>query len=134
MKKHMVIVSIIILFFCVSVHAGNDEKGDAGFWKGLIIKIGQIVPKKKLVVKTSVAGIRGASADADTIYWKDEEKRIVVTEEEFDLFKAAVNEAVIGNRDGALKMFEQFRVSYPESPLNIDTKKAIEELTEKPHQ
>jgi len=53
----------------------------------------------------------------------------VVSEEELDVFKAAVNEAMKGNRDGALKMFEKFRISYPESELNIDTKKAIEKLT-----
>jgi hypothetical protein len=135
MKKYMAIVSIIILFFCVSVHAGDDQKGGAGFWKGLIIKIGQFVPKKKLTVTTSVAGVRSASADdGDTLYWKDEKKQFVVTEEELDLFKAAVNEAMEGNRDGALKMFERFSVSYPESPLHIDAKKAIENLTAGSHQ
>jgi len=128
MKKHMVIVSISILFFCVLVYAGDDQKVDSDFWKELIIRLGQIVPKKILVVSTS-RSIRGTRADADTLYWKDEEKQIVVSEEELDVFKAAVNEAMKGNRDGALKMFEKFRISYPESELNIDTKKAIEKLT-----
>ncbi len=130
MKKHMAIVSIIILFFCISVHAGDTLKDGAGFWKGLMIKIGQFIPKKKLAVKTSVAGVRSASQDdGDMLYWKDEKKQIVVTEEELELFKKAVNEAMEGNRVGALKMFERFNVSYPESPLHIDAKKAIENLT-----
>lgn len=130
MKKRMAIVTIIILFFCVSLYAGDAQQEGAGFWKGLMIKIGQFIPKKKLAVTTSVAGVRAARQDkGDTLYWKDEKKQIVVAEEELELFKAAVNKAMEGDRGGALKMFERFSVSYPESPLNIDAKKAIENLT-----
>ncbi len=130
MKKHMAIISIVVLVFCVSVHAGEDETSGPGFWKGLLMKIGQFAPKKKLSVTTSVAGVRAAGTDdGDALYWKSENKQIVVTEEELTLFKAAVNKAMEGDKITALKMFERFSITYPDSPLGLDAKKAIENLT-----
>ncbi len=128
MKKTALAILIAVLLG-VSAQAGNEQKEKEAFWKKMLIKLGQIVPKKKLVVKTSVAGIRGVRyEDAESLYWKDEEKSIVVSEEELEAFKAAINRALEGDMDQARKMLKEFSATYPESPLRMDAKKAIGEL------
>lgn len=128
MKKTALAI-LITLLLGVSAQAADEQKEKEDFWKKMLIKLGQIVPKKKLVVKTSVAGIRGVRyEDAESLYWKDEEKSIVVSEEELGAFKAAINRALEGDMDQAREMLKEFSVTYPESPLRIDAKKAIGEL------
>lgn len=130
MRKHVAIISILVLIFCVTVYAADDQASGQGFWKGLLKKVGQFIPKKKLSVTTSVAGVRAAGSDeGETLYWKDENKQVVVTDEELTLFKTAVNKAMEGDKATALKMFERFSNTYPDSPLSVDAIKAVENLT-----
>jgi len=120
---------LIALLLSVSAQAADEQKEKGDFWKKMLIKLGQIIPKKKLTVKTSVAGIRGVKyEDGESLYWKDEEKIIVVSEEELGAFKAAINRALEGNVDQAREMLKEFSTTYPESPLRVDAKKAIGEL------
>ena len=127
--KKTVIALLIAILLGVPAQATDKQKEKEDFWKKMLIKLGQIVPKKKLVVKTSIAGIRGVRyEDGASLYWKDEEKIIVVNEEELGAFKAAINRAMEGEIDQARKMLKEFDATYPESPLRIDVKKAIGEL------
>jgi len=127
--KKMALALLIAALLGVSAQAADQQKEKEAFWKKMLIKLGQIVPKKKLVVKTSVAGIRGVrNEDSDVLYWKDEEKSIVVSEEELEAFKAAINRVLEGDMDQARAMFKEFSATYPESPLRIDAKKAIGKL------
>ncbi|MEW5909915.1 MAG: hypothetical protein AB1659_08970 [Thermodesulfobacteriota bacterium] len=126
--KKITIAVMMILIMGGSAFAADAEDQGGDFWKSMLVKIGQFVPKKKIGTETSIAGIRGASQEGDTLYWKGEAENVVVTEKELEQFKAAVQKALSGEREQALKMFQDFNKSYPDSPLRIDAQHAIGKL------
>ncbi|OGP63825.1 MAG: hypothetical protein A2V65_01940 [Deltaproteobacteria bacterium RBG_13_49_15] len=127
--KKLTIAVMMVLLLGVSAYAADAQDPGADFWKSMLSKIGQFVPKKKIATETSIAGIRGASQEGETLYWKGEAENVVVSEKELEQFKAAVEKALSGEREQALRMFQDFSKAYPESPLRIDSQQAIGKLT-----
>lgn len=128
MKKFLVITITVFLLSWLPGPA-DDVRAADGKSKDSTVKKHLPVADAKSNLPTPRAGVRGAiPEDVDKLYWKYDKKRHLLSKDELELFKSAVGEAMIGNRDGALEMFEQFSRSYPKSPLLLDAKKAIESL------
>ncbi len=114
------------------LHGGpaQEQEGKNAFseWlRKLQNKIAQIVPKKSIPVSTGVAGVRGAKEDSQVkLYWKGKRGEEAVTEEEMTAFRAGVDLAEKGDREGSLKQLDQFMKQYPDSALIPDAKKTYD--------
>lgn len=99
------------------------------FWEQLRNKLQGVTPQKKTTTTTAVGGVRGAKDQtAENLYWKGEEKPLVVSEEELASFNSAALAAMEGRNDVALSQFQQFLGSYPQSALKPDALAAIAQL------
>ncbi len=117
----------VLLAVVLTVAAQSAEKDT--FWETLKIKLSKITPAKKLDVTTSVAGVRGAKEGTESdIYWKGKDKSELVTEEELQAFRLAMEAKDQGKNDEALKQFEAFLNGYPQSPLRLDALQAVEKI------
>jgi hypothetical protein len=99
------------------------------FWEQLRNKLQGVTPQKKNTATTAVGGVRGAKDQtAENLYWKGEEKALVVSEEELSSFNNASLAAMEGRNEVALSQFQQFLSSYPQSALKPDALAAIAQL------
>ncbi len=127
MKK---LLTVLVLGLCCTAVAAQEQEGKNAFseWlKKLQNKIAQIVPKKSVPMSTGVAGVRGAKEDSQVkLYWKGKKGEEAVTEEEMTAFKAGVDLAEKGDKEGSLKQLDQFMKQYPDSALIQDAKKTYD--------
>jgi len=127
MKRRMLLVCSLFLAATVA-HGGQGTKKD-GFWDNLQNKLDKITPAKKAATTTAVGGVRGAKNDeANDIYWKGKEKSVEMAEEELQLFNLAVASKIKGDNELALKQFEEFLVTYPQSAFRVEGLQAAEKL------
>ncbi len=136
MKKFSLILLVLALS-CTAALAQEQEKksGIAEWLKSLQKKISQIVPKKTVPVSTGVAGVRGAKEDSQVkLYWKGKKGEEAVSEEEMAKFRAGVDLAEKGDKDGSQKQLEEFMKQYPDSALIPDAKKTLDLVKQMPKQ
>jgi TolA-binding protein len=135
MKKSMILILTLALCSAVAVAQEQEKKssGIAEWLRGLQKKISQIVPKQDLPVSTGVAGVRGAKEDsAAKVYWKGKKGEDAVTEDEMAKFKAAIELASAGDREGALKQLDEFMKQNPDSALIPDARKTYDLVKAEP--
>jgi TolA-binding protein len=126
MNKTLAIILGLVLF-CATATA--EDKKDTGFWGELRSKVEGLAPKKKTAEITAVGGVRGAKdSTTEGLYWKGEDKKIEIADDEMTAFRAALEEAVAGKRDEAAAKFDRFAQVYPKSILKDDARRALEEL------
>lgn len=114
----------VLMILPLSLHAAEGD-----YWQQLKGRLTQISPQKKGNATTAVGGVRGSKDQAaDTLYWKDEAKKVQVTEEEYNRFSAAYQSVVDGNKEAALTGFQAFVNDYPQSPLKEEALVAIATL------
>ncbi len=128
--KKLYMLPLMLVFCCTTTLAQQQEEkksGIAAWLKSLQHKISQIVPKKTIPLSTGVAGVRGAKEDSQVkLYWKGKKGEEVVTEDEMAKFKAGVDLAEQGDKEGALKQLDEFMKQYPDSALIPDAKKTYD--------
>ena len=125
--KAMVVAGLLVLAIS-QAQAGQDGKGD-GFWTGLQGKLQKLTPTRKSTAVTAVGGVRGAkSGEVADLYWKGQEKRVQVGEDELEKFNLAVETRVKGDNAQARKHFEDFLRDYPQSSLRPEAQQAVEKL------
>lgn len=132
--KPSIFFSMLLILTLSAGSAVAEEKG--GFWDGLLKKINRIASHGvQGKAYTSVVGIRGAETDAgtDSLYWKGEAVPAeadaqAAAEAELAAFQQAVTHAVEGDYPQALKAFQSFVATYPESELTGDATDAIAKL------
>ncbi len=119
---------VLGLLLAVSVaRAGVDDKD--GFWGGLQAKLQKLAPTRKSTAVTAVGGVRGAkNGEVADLYWKGEEKRIVVGEDELEKFNLALESKGKGDNALARKHFEEFLRDFPKSSLRAEAQQAVERL------
>lgn len=127
------LVAVVMFGLCAAASAQKQGQQPmqgvtiSEWLKGLQKKIEQIVPKKSLPMTTAVAGVRGTKEeDQPKLYWKGKMGEEIITEEELARFKKAVDLAISGERDAALRELEDFMKQYPDSALIPDAKKTID--------
>ncbi len=135
--KKMLMMILTLLLCAASVPAEEQAKKAApsitSWLKSLQYRISQIMPKKTVPMTTGVAGVRGAKEDsAAKLYWKGKKGEEPVTEEEMAKFKACIDLAEKGDRDGALKQLDEFMKLYPDSALIPDAKKTSDIVKAEP--
>lgn len=127
MKKRAMIVCSLLLAATMA-HGEQTDKKDA-FWEKLANKLEKLTPVKKSSTTTAVGGVRGAKNDDSTdIYWKGKEKPVEMAEEELQKFNSAVECRMKGDNEQALKQFEEFLATYPESAFKVEGLQAVEKL------
>jgi TolA-binding protein len=129
MNKKLLSLAVVLCLCCATVLQAQEKSESAlSAWiKNIQQKIEQIVPKKTLPMATGVAGTRGAKEDtAAKLYWKGKKGDESVTEEELVTFKAGVDLAGKGDREGSLKALDEFMKQYPDSALIPDAKKTLD--------
>ncbi len=130
--KKLYVIPLVLALCCGAAWAQQqqEKKGGTGIaeWlKGLQSRIAQIIPKKTVPMSTGVAGVRGAKEDSQVkLYWKGVKGEEAVSEEEMTKFKAGVDLAAKGDKDGALKQLGEFMKQYPDSALIPDAKKTYD--------
>jgi len=128
MKKNRVL--FVVLCVSLPLFLAGTAFGEESFWDSLRRKMETVTPAKKAASTAAVGGVRGAKNDgASDLYWKGKVEPIEVNEEELRAFNVALQTAVIGEREESLKLFQDFLVSYPESPLKDDVSAAIAQLS-----
>lgn len=110
----------------VAAKGDISQPAPLSFWELVRQKIGRLVPKKKLVITTSSAGVRGSMGDADDLYWKGEAKSI--DEEEYRAFSSAMSMMSNGGVESAARQFNAFADRYQDSILAKDARQAVMEL------
>ncbi len=129
MKRILLIVTLATLCAGAATAQQQQEKktGLAEWLKSLRNKIARIVPEKTVPVSNGVAGVRGAKEDSQVkLYWRGKKGEDAVSEDELTKFKAGVDLAEKGDRDGALKDLDDFMKQYPDSALIPDAKKTLD--------
>lgn len=129
MKKKLLSLAVVLCLCCATALQAQEKNESAlSAWiKSIQQKIEQIVPKKNLPMATGVAGTRGAKDDAAVkLYWKGKKGDESVTEEELLKFRAGLELAGKGDRDGSLKALDEFMKQYPDSALIPDAKKTLD--------
>ena len=127
MKKMITLFLSLVLMASFS-HAGDSRaEGQMLFWEALGKKIEGITPKKKPAAASAVWGVRGVKNRAvEDLYWKGEEVRVEISEEELDQFSSALRLVEEGRMQQAGEVFEQFIEEYPDSRLIEDARQAVE--------
>jgi len=133
MKKGLLAMLSVLMLCSVAAFAGEKPAADPGLtgWlQELRKKIETVMPRKTLPVSTGVAGVRGAKEDnrTDKLYWKGKKGDEVVTEEEMQEFRDALQFAEKNERNDAIKELEEFMKQYPDSALVPDAKKTLDLL------
>ena len=129
MGKALCSLVTILVLCCITTLAAQDKNESLlSIWiKSMQQKIAYIIPKKSLNLATGVAGARGAKEDSTAkLYWKGKKGDERVTEEELLKFKAGIDQAGQGNREGSVKALEEFMKQYPDSVLIPDAKKTLD--------
>jgi TolA-binding protein len=127
MKCKAIVVAGLLLAVSLA-QAGEDGKG-GGFWTGLQSKLQKLTPTRKSTAVTAVGGVRGAkSGEVADLYWKGEEKRVEVGEDELEKFNLAMETRVKGDSALARKHFEEFLRDFPQSSLRPEAQQAVEKL------
>ncbi|MFA5073657.1 MAG: hypothetical protein WC539_07150 [Nitrospirota bacterium] len=128
LKKISILTAFLLLMGTSSLLAQEKSESVFSSWiKSIQQKIDHILPKKTLPLSTGVAGIRGAKEEgAAKLYWKGKQGAEAVTEEELSKFKAGIDLAEKGDRQGSIKTLEEFMKQYPDSALIPDAKKTID--------
>ncbi len=127
MKAKLLLVFAIVFAVFIAGEVLAAEKDD--FWGNLQAKLQKITPTKKAATTTAVGGVRGAKNDPkEDVYWKGKEKSQAVTEEELKKFNLALDTKLKGNNEQALKLFDDFLKSYPQSPLRVEGLQAVEKI------
>ena len=128
MKCKAMVMAGVLLFAVSLALAGENGKGD-GFWTGLQSKLQKPTPTRKSTAVTAVGGVRGAkSGEVADLYWKGQEKRVAVGEDELEKFSLGVETRVKGDNAQARKHFEEFLRDYPQSSLRPEAQQAVERL------
>lgn len=113
----------------IAEEAQKKESGFSAWLKDMQKKISQIVPTKQPPAPSGVAGVRGAKEEGQAkLYWKGKTGEEAVTEEELAKFKAGIDLADKGDKQGSLKELDEFLKQYPDSALVPDAKKTVEML------
>jgi len=129
-KGSTVFVLLSVLIQLVSI---GTAIGEESFWDSLRRKMETVTPAKKGASTAAVGGVRGAKNEgASDLYWKGKTQPLEVNEEEIRAFNVALQAAVIGEKEESLRLFEDFLVNYPESPLKDDVTLAIAQLSSQP--
>lgn len=120
-----VLAVLVLVLFTVSVSfAVETQKED--WWTKLKGKINKLTPTKEATSTTAVGGVRGAKDEGgEALYWKGKE---TVSKEELERFSTAVDYATKGEKQEAIKRFEDFLKKYPKSALVDDVKKSLKIL------
>jgi hypothetical protein len=127
MKKRM--IAICFLLLAVSVAHGEQAEKKEAFWEKMTQKLEKITPAKKGATTTAVGGVRGAKNDEATdIYWKGKEKPVDIAQDEMQMFTAAVDSRIKGDKEAALRQFEEFLVMYPQSAFRVEGLQAVEKI------
>jgi hypothetical protein len=127
MKKKALLVLVVLLAVVFASVVQGAEKDT--FWDSLRVKLQKITPAKNINETTSVAGIRGAKNDSESdMYWKGKDKTESVTEEELQKFNLALDAKMKGNSEQSLKLFDEFLIAYPQSPLRVDALQAADKI------
>ncbi len=128
MKKTVSFLAAFVLCCTTVLVAQEKTESTLSAWlKSIQQKLEQIVPKKSLPMATGVAGTRGAKDDTSVkLYWKGKKGDESVTEEELLKFKAGVDLAGKGDREGSVKALDDFMKQYPDSALIPDAKKTLD--------
>ena len=109
----------------------DKEVREVSLWERIRTKIEKITPQKKPSVTTAVGGVRGTRSEAGKeLYWKGEEVKPKVSEQELARFEEALIKAEEGDSDSARKLFESFVSDFPESDLKPDAFLALKEMDE----
>lgn len=118
----------LVLTLCL-LPLTSSAADDGACWQKLKNRLATVTPQKKSTATTAVGGVRGAKdQSADSLYWKDEEKKIEVPEEELNSFNSAYESAVSGKNEDATQKFEGFLKDYPQSALRSDALTALQTL------
>ena len=77
----------------------------------------------------SVVGVRGAEQKSGAdLYWKNPETEQTPDPAEIKLFRTAVDSALAGKSDDAVKSLQAFKEKYPKSPLVPEVDNALQKL------
>ena len=99
------------------------------FWVKIRTRIEKMTPQKKPTVTTAVGGVRGARTEAGKeLYWKGEEVKIKVSEQELAKFDDALKKVEEGEIEAARQLFENFVTDFQESELRPDAFLALREM------
>lgn len=127
MKKSAMVFCGLLLVATMA-HGGQTVNKDA-FWEKLASSLEKLTPVRKSATTTAVGGVRGAkSDDSADIYWKGKEKPVEMAEEELKKFSNAVDSRMKGDKEQALKQFEELLAAYPQSAFKVEGLQAVDRL------
>lgn len=127
MNNYLYAIIVILVASTVS-YAEQGQKND-NFWSKLKTRVDKITPAKKSTYTTAVGGVRGAKNDESAdIYWKGRGHRSEVSAEELKQFNKGLSSRSEGKNEQAIKDFEAFLASYPQSSLRVDSLQAIDAI------
>ncbi|GAB4435622.1 MAG: hypothetical protein OHK0040_06830 [bacterium] len=121
-KLELLFLSSIFLIF--SLNVGYTQQST------VIEKVKERLKSFKTVDKksTAIAGVRGAEEkEEETLFWFGKD---MVTKDELDLFKAALDKAESGDKTTARQNFQSFLNKYPKSALAPDAYEILKTLNQ----
>ncbi|MBU1424483.1 MAG: hypothetical protein KKH12_11915 [Gammaproteobacteria bacterium] len=125
MKKLIALFVLLGVVLATPVYSADEKTDGSSWWDSLRRKIELLTPRKKITTTTAVGGVRGAQAEADDVYWKDEAKMQPIDADELTAFKKAVSLVEAGDTAGAQGAFTEFLKKHPDSRLRDDAEKAL---------
>lgn len=121
--------SLLCLLCAATVAHGEQVGNKDGFWDKLQNQLGKVTPVRKQATQGIPGGVRGAKNDeVNDIYWKGKDKVVDMTDEEMQKFTLAVDTKLKGDNEQALKLFEEFLVTYPQSSFRVEGLQAAEKI------
>ncbi len=128
MKFFMFAAAAVLVITGSLSYAGDDSATLDKWLKDVRGMIEKIVPKKATPQSTTaVSGVRSDNKNSeDTIYWRGKKENI--SEEELADFRSALVLAEKGEKEKAVRKFEDFLEHYPASPLSKDARVTIDKL------
>lgn len=129
MKRILYVCMAVALMFTFAYGAEKQnvkkQEDKKSWWQKLKNKVEKITPGRGGTTTTAVGGVRGAKDDdANSLYWKGKDGSSL-SQDELDMFNSAIDLATKGKDDDAVRMFDKFLVSYPNSSLAEDARQSI---------
>ena len=127
--KKIILICVVLAFSVTVVLAEEQVAQEVSIWVKIRARIEKITPQKKPVITTAVGGVRGAKNESGReLYWKGEEVKPKVSEQELAKFDNALKKVEEGEIEAARQLFENFVTEFPESELNPDAFLALREM------
>ena len=120
-------MTVALFGLLLAVSTARAAEGDA-FWNSLASKLHKLAPTRKSTATTAVGGVRGTKGDGSEIYWKGKETGVEIGEDELERFNQAMESRNKGDKELALRQFDEFLRDFPKSTLRSDAQQAVELL------